>query len=116
MKKFLTAGFLAASLACTACATAPIVPVQDTIVVVKVETGIEYGYNTAARLYLKQVSTGQLTGDRKAQAKALLQKALSVIHAIRAAERLGDASSVASQAASLNDLLNQANHVLKPSG
>lgn len=68
-----------------ACATHP-----NPVTVTNVSVGIEASYNVAAKAYLAAVANGSLTGDRKAQAKALLIKAYEAVHLARVARAAAD--------------------------
>lgn len=110
MKRLLIAACAAIALASplASCATKPIIPAQSEMLIAQVETGFEMTYNAAAAHYLAKVHDGSLTGVRKAQAKAAFQTWRRAVLAIRTAERLGNASDVASQTTAILDLAAKA--------
>jgi hypothetical protein len=109
--------FLALPLAAgplAACASAPLVPPDKTMLVAQSETGFELAYNTADSTYLAGLKNGAVTPARRALLKPLLQKWRKAILALRVAERLGDATELATQASAILELRKQVEALLKP--
>lgn len=101
---------LAMCLSLGACATGPLVPPSDTVVLAQGETGLELGYNVAAKAYKSRAPT--MAPALKARLKPILADAFAAIRAAATAELLGDATAIDTQVKGATALIAQANSLL----
>lgn len=99
-----------AALALTACATAPLIPPSDTVVVAQGETTLDLAFNVPAKVYMAHVST--MDPGLKATVKPLLLRAGAIVQASDAAEVLGNETSMGAQIADAYALIGQAKAAL----
>lgn len=108
MKRIFLIG--AAALALAGCATNPIVPPAASVTVAEAGTTLDASYNVAAQAYLSELPT--MSASLKATVKPLLVQAYAYVVAADQAEALGNATTVAAQAADAMALIAQAKTAL----
>jgi hypothetical protein len=107
MKRLLLIG--AAALSLTACAT-PNSAANDAIDIAQGDTTVDALYNVAATAYMNQLPT--MPAATKAVVKPLLVQALPWVQKADAAATLGNAATVAADAAEATALITQAKTAL----
>jgi hypothetical protein len=96
---------VALALMLTACKTPSLIPPSETVIVAQAGTSVDAAYNVAAQAYLAALPT--MPAATKATVKPLLVKAYGFVQAADAAEKLGDATTVAAQAGNAMALIAQ---------
>lgn len=101
---------LAVALTLAACASAPIVPPSASVAVLQGDTALDASYHTAADAYLSQAAS--LDPATKASVKAVFAAFYTAVSAADAAQRLGDANTLAAKTADALALYAQLKPIL----